>query len=70
MALVPYRNQGAFRYVSATDVMRGTLGADELKDRIVIVGASAGDSSTPAPRPRGGPGVETTPASSRRAGQA
>ena len=40
-ALVPYRNQGGFRYVSATDVMRGTLGADELNDRIVIVGTSA-----------------------------
>jgi adenylate cyclase len=38
-ALVPYR--GGFRYVSATDVMRGTLGADELKDRIVVVGTSA-----------------------------
>ena len=38
-ALVPYR--GGFRYVSATDVLRGTLGADELKDRIVIVGTSA-----------------------------
>ena len=38
-ALVPYR--GGFRYVSATDVMRGTLGVDELKDRIVIVGTSA-----------------------------
>ncbi len=40
-ALIPYRNQGGFRYVSATDVMRGTLGADELKDRIVVVGTSA-----------------------------
>ena len=40
-ALVPYRSQGGFRYVSATDVMRGTLGGDELKDRIVIVGTSA-----------------------------
>jgi adenylate cyclase len=40
-ALIPYRNQGGFRYVSATDVMRGTLGADELKDRIVLVGTSA-----------------------------
>ena len=38
-ALVPYR--GDFRYVSATDVIRGTLGADELKDRIVLVGTSA-----------------------------
>jgi adenylate cyclase len=40
-ALVPYRGEGGFRYVSATDVIRGTLGADELKDRIVIVGTSA-----------------------------
>jgi adenylate cyclase len=39
--LVPYRSEGSFRYVSATDVIRGTLGADELKDRIVIVGTSA-----------------------------
>ncbi len=38
-ALVPYR--GDFRYISATDVIRGTLGVDELKDRIVIVGTSA-----------------------------
>jgi len=40
-ALVPYRSEGSFRYVSATDVIRGSLGADELKDRIVIVGTSA-----------------------------
>ncbi len=40
-ALVPYREPGAYRYVSATDVIRGTLGADELKDRIVLVGTSA-----------------------------
>jgi adenylate cyclase len=40
-ALVPYRSQGGFRYVSATDVMRGTLGADDLKGRIAIVGTSA-----------------------------
>jgi adenylate cyclase len=51
--LVPYRSEGSFRYVSATDVIRGTLGADELKDRIVIVGTSARDSSTSAPRLRG-----------------
>ena len=38
-ALVPYRED--LRYVSATDVIRGTLGADELKDRIVLVGTSA-----------------------------
>ena len=40
-ALVPYRSEGSFRYVSATDVIRGTLGADELMDRIIIVGTSA-----------------------------
>jgi adenylate cyclase len=40
-ALVPYRGEGSFRYVSATEVIRGTLGADELKGRIVIVGTSA-----------------------------
>jgi adenylate cyclase len=41
-ALVPYRSAyGAFRYVSATDVIRGTLGPDELKDKIVIVGTTA-----------------------------
>ena len=40
-ALVPYRSEGSYRYVSASDVIRGTLGADELKDRIVIVGTSA-----------------------------
>ena len=41
-ALVPFRGAtGAFRYVSATDVMRGRIGADELRDKIVIVGTSA-----------------------------
>jgi len=40
-ALVPYRRVGSYRYVSATDVIRGTLGIDELKDRIAIVGTSA-----------------------------
>lgn len=40
-ALVPYRREGSYRYVSATDVIRGTLGTDELKDRIAIVGTSA-----------------------------
>ena len=41
-ALVPYRGaSGVFRYISATDVIRGTLPAEELKDKIVIVGTSA-----------------------------
>ena len=40
-ALVPFRAPGGFRYVSATDVIRGTLPEGELKDKIVIVGTSA-----------------------------
>ena len=40
--LVPFRGAtGVFRYVSATDVIRGTLAVDELRDKIVIVGTSA-----------------------------
>ncbi len=41
-ALVPFRGgRGSFRYVSATDVIRGTLPDTELVDKIVIVGTSA-----------------------------
>jgi adenylate cyclase len=41
-ALVPYRGRAyTFRYISATDVIRGTLPVDELVDKIVIVGTSA-----------------------------
>src|SRR4029078_11469000 len=41
-ALVAYPGaSGVCRYVSATDVIRGTLPANELKDRIIIVGTSA-----------------------------
>lgn len=41
-ALIPYRGaSGVYRYVSATDVIRGALPADELKGKIVIVGTSA-----------------------------
>jgi adenylate cyclase len=41
-ALIPYRGgTGVFRYISATDVIRGTLGPDELRDKVVIVGTSA-----------------------------
>ncbi len=41
-ALVPYRGGfGVYRYISATDVIRGALPEDELKDKIVIVGTSA-----------------------------
>jgi adenylate cyclase len=38
---VPYRDQGGYRYVSATDVLGGKIGADELKGKIIIVGTSA-----------------------------
>ncbi len=41
-ALVPYRGAfGVYRYVSATDVIRGRISPDELKDKIIIVGTSA-----------------------------
>jgi adenylate cyclase len=41
-ALVPYRGaSGVYRYVSATDVIRGTVAAEELRDKIIIVGTSA-----------------------------
>ena len=41
-ALIPYRGAtGVFKYISATDVIRGTLPEDELRDKIAIVGTSA-----------------------------
>jgi adenylate cyclase len=41
-ALVPFRGpHPSFRYISATDVIRGTLPADDLVDKIAIVGTSA-----------------------------
>ena len=41
-ALVPYRGRrGSFPYVSATDVIRGVADPAVLKDRIVLVGATA-----------------------------
>jgi adenylate cyclase len=41
-ALVPFRGRHhSFRYISATDVIRGVLPADELVDKIAIVGTSA-----------------------------
>ncbi|APV52441.1 hypothetical protein BWI17_13545 [Betaproteobacteria bacterium GR16-43] len=41
-ALVPFRGaRDVFKYVSATDVIRGTYPKDELKGKIVIVGTSA-----------------------------
>lgn len=40
--LVPYQAAGAFRSVSFDDVLRGRLPAAFVRDRIVLVGASAG----------------------------
>lgn len=40
--LIPYRGpQGGFRYVSATDVLRGTAPEDIFKGRVVLVGTTA-----------------------------
>ena len=40
--LIPFRGPlGSFRYVSATDVLKGKAPADALKDAIVLLGASA-----------------------------
>ena len=41
-ALVPYRGpQGSFRYRSATDILAGTVPADDFTGSIVLVGTSA-----------------------------
>jgi len=41
-ALIPYRGAyNVYRYISATDVITGTLPVEELRDKIVIVGTSA-----------------------------
>lgn len=41
-ALIPYRGaKGSFPYVSATDVLSGSAPAPGLKDKIVLVGATA-----------------------------
>lgn len=41
-ALVPYRgNKGSFRYIAATDLLRGRLPQDSLQGKIVLVGTTA-----------------------------
>jgi len=41
-ALIPYRGrQGSFAYVSATDVLQGTVKLEILRGRIVLVGSTA-----------------------------
>ena len=41
-ALIPYRGpQGSFRYVSATDVLKGKVRAEELAHKIVLIGTTA-----------------------------
>ena len=39
--LVPYRAQGAYRFVSATDVITGQAPVSQLEGRIVLVGTTA-----------------------------
>jgi adenylate cyclase len=39
--LVPYRAQGSYRYVSATDVISGQEPASHLEGRVVLVGTTA-----------------------------
>jgi adenylate cyclase len=41
MVMVPYRASGAFRYVSAVDVLTGQAPADALEGRIVLIGSTA-----------------------------
>ncbi len=41
MALVPYRPPGAFRYISAADVFKGTAPAADLEGRAVLIGSTA-----------------------------
>ena len=41
-SLVPYRGkQGSFKYISATDVLHANASPDDLKNKIVLVGATA-----------------------------
>lgn len=40
-ALVPYRSPGAYRYISAVDVLRGDAPAAELEGRVVLIGSTA-----------------------------
>ena len=41
-ALIPYRGpEKSFRYISAVDVLKGRLGRDELRGKIVLVGTTA-----------------------------
>ena len=41
-ALIPFRGvQGSFKYVSATDVLRGQVSKDVLRDAVVLIGSTA-----------------------------
>jgi adenylate cyclase len=60
--LIPYRGESPmFRYISATDILRGTLPAGELDGKIAFVGTSAQGLFDLRSTPVGGvyPGVET-----------
>jgi adenylate cyclase len=40
--LIPFRfGRGTFRHIPASDILNGTTGSHEIKDRIVLIGASA-----------------------------
>ncbi|HEX8979842.1 MAG TPA: adenylate/guanylate cyclase domain-containing protein [Parasulfuritortus sp.] len=41
MALVPYRAPGAYRYVSAADVIKGSAPSADLEGRVVLIGSTA-----------------------------
>ncbi|MFI8618964.1 CHASE2 domain-containing protein [Acidovorax sp. NPDC077693] len=64
--LIPFRGPGdvgggSFRYLSASDVLEGRLAANELKDRLILVGSTAPGllDLRVTPVGRAYPGVET-----------
>lgn len=40
-ALIPYRAPGAYRYISAVDVLKGVAPAADLEGRVVLIGSTA-----------------------------
>ena len=63
-ALIPYRgHERSFPYLSAADVLKGRVAADQLAGRVVLVGTTAPGLMDLRATPVGGayPGVEGTP---------